>query len=68
MGDYADWDDIPFLYPRKIRKLSKSSIGNHCSERGCDGVLVLRRNNTTLAEFIGCSNFPKCKISFTVKE
>lgn len=34
--------------------------------KGCDGEEVVRTNKKTQAQFIGCSNFPKCKYSRSI--
>ena len=81
MGEFADdvyfhalaWEEsgeadynIPYCHSRLYcRGLPRSSIGKLCPE--CEGTLVLRKNYSTEVEFIGCSNFPKCKVSYTIR-
>jgi ssDNA-binding Zn-finger/Zn-ribbon topoisomerase 1 len=33
----------------------------------CDGYIVERINKNTKQKFLGCSNFPKCKFSKSIK-
>ena len=66
MGEYADmsfdrdfgaWEDDG--YP--TTPVYTVRAGDKCSRYGCGGTRVKRVNGKTGQEFLGCSNFPKCK-------
>ena len=66
MGEYADmsfdrdfgqWLDegCPSIEVHHIKE------GDKCSRMGCKGRLVRRTNGRTGQQFLGCSEFPKCR-------
>lgn len=81
MGEFADdaldssiaeWlmeGDEPYedygVHPDYV-KLPKPKVGDKCDRIGCKGHFVERTNSKTNAKFIGCSEFPKCKRSYSI--
>jgi endonuclease YncB( thermonuclease family) len=49
---------------RQSRLFTKSGINMRCPEQGCGGNLVKR--NGKFGEFLGCSNYPKCRFSHSI--
>ncbi len=39
-----------------------------CTSETCDGMLVVRRSSATRKRFLGCSNYPKCTVTYPLPQ
>lgn len=56
-----DSDEHPYYV-----KVPEPKIGDKCDQSGCNGIMVERTNSKTKTKFLGCSEFPKCKKSYSI--
>lgn len=47
-------------------KIPQPKVGDKCDQVGCKGHLVEKTNLKTNTKFLGCSEFPKCKRSYSI--
>lgn len=47
-------------------KVPAPKLGDKCGRVGCKGKMVERTNSKTQTKFLGCSEFPKCKRSYSI--
>lgn len=41
--------------------------GTGCKDRKCGGIYLTKKNRKTGVKFLGCSKWPKCKMTYSLK-